>query len=415
MLNIGQGRRDLVIALVGRMVSTFGDGVALVALTLRLQADGAHPYEVGLLLTAGVVPLLLLARPVGRLVDAHDSRRLLVGGGVAEVAATIPLIFLHSVVPIVLLVAVLGAAASVTGATWSALVPRLAGEDHLAAAVSAQQSLTALALVGAPAVGGLLAGAFGSGVPVAVDAATFVVSAVALSLIRRPFNGPLVARRSTTIRQDIVEGLRYVLRHPVLRNISAMMALVNLVSVTAFAQLVLLAKERYAATDSEIGLLFAAGGVGVVLFSLAAGPLRKRWSFGNVALGALMVSGLLTIGLAYAPTFLVAVACWGLSSGLGTMFNINTGSLRQAIVPNHLLGRIITIAMVLAWSANPIGAIGGGFAVERTHDVQLVYAVIGVLTFLIPLYFRLFSPLGHAERYLEMPAGSVQALPAEGA
>ena len=50
-----------------------------------------------------------------------------------------------------------------------------------------------------------------------------------------------------------------------------------------------------------------------------------------------------------------------------------------------------------------------------THDVQLVYAVIGVLTFLIPLYFRLFSPLGHAERYLEMPAGSVQALPAEGA
>ena len=184
MLNIGQGRRDLVIALVGRMVSTFGDGVALVALTLRLQADGAHPYEVGLMLTAGVVPLLLLARPVGRLVDAHDSRRLLVGGGVAEVAATIPLIFLHSVVPIVLLVAVLGAAASVTGATWSALVPRLAGEDHLAAAVSAQQSLTALALVGAPAVGGLLAGAFGSGVPVAVDAATFVVVTVAAVLVR---------------------------------------------------------------------------------------------------------------------------------------------------------------------------------------------------------------------------------------
>jgi hypothetical protein len=47
--------------------------------------------------------------------------------------------------------------------------------------------------------------------------------------------------------------------------------------------------------------------------------------------------------------------------------------------------------------------------------VQLVYAVIGVLTFLIPLYFRLFSPLGHAERYLEAPAGSVQALPADGA
>lgn len=178
------GRRDLTLILVGRMVLTFGDGMALVALTLRLQADGADPYQVGLLLGAGVVPLLLLARPVGRLVDAYDSRRLLVGGGLVEVAATIPLVFLHSVVPIVVLAAVLGGAASMTAATWSALLPRLVGDDRLAQAVSAQASLTVLALVGAPAVGGLLAGAFGSGVPVAIDAATFVVVTVAAALVR---------------------------------------------------------------------------------------------------------------------------------------------------------------------------------------------------------------------------------------
>src|SRR5262249_39428920 len=142
------------------------------------------PYEVGLLLAAGTIPLLLLARPVGRLVDSHDSRRLLVGGGLAEAGATIPLIFLHSVGPIVLLAALLGGAASVTGATWSALVPRIVGDDHLAEAVSAQQSLNALVLVGAPAVGGLLAGAFGSGVALTVDVATFVVEIAAAALIR---------------------------------------------------------------------------------------------------------------------------------------------------------------------------------------------------------------------------------------
>ncbi len=89
----------------------------------------------------------------------------------AETACTVPLIFLHSVVAIVLLVAVLGAAASVSGATWSALVPRVVGEDHIAGAVSAQQSLSALAMMGAPAVGAVLAGAFGSGLPLAIDAA----------------------------------------------------------------------------------------------------------------------------------------------------------------------------------------------------------------------------------------------------
>lgn len=230
-----------------------------------------------------------------------------------------------------------------------------------------------------------------------VDAATFVVSAAALRLIRRPFNAPLV-RRATTISQDVAEGLRYVLS--VLRSISAMMALVNLVSVTALAQLVLLAKSRYGASDPEVGLFFAAGGLGVVVCSLAAGPLRRRFSFGNVALGALMLAGLLTVGLALAPSLPVAIVLWGSSAGLGTLFNINTGSLRQAIVPDRLLGRVITIAMVLAWSANPIGALAGGIAIERTGDVRLVYAGVGTLMFLIPLVFRLFSPLGRVERYL---------------
>src|SRR5215472_13723399 len=183
MLNIGSGRRDLFVALAGRMVSTFGDEVALVALTLRLQADGGRPYEIALLLAAGTIPLLLLSRPVGRLVDSHDSRHLLVGAGLLEVACTVPLVFVHSVAVIVVLVAVLGAAASVAGSTWSALVPRIVGEDHVAEAVSAAQSLNALVAVGAPAVGGLLAGAFGTGLPLVVDAATFVVITLAAALV----------------------------------------------------------------------------------------------------------------------------------------------------------------------------------------------------------------------------------------
>jgi len=73
--------------------------------------------------------------------------------------------------------------------------------------------------------------------------------------------------------------------------------------------------------------------------------------------------------------------------------------LRQAIVPNHMLGRVISIASVLAWSAIPLGSLLGGFAIAWTQNVALVYAVIGVLTFLIPFAFS-FTALGHAERYI---------------
>jgi hypothetical protein len=59
------------------------------------------------------------------------------------------------------------------------------------------------------------------------------------------------------------------------------------------------------------------------------------------------------------------------------------------------------------------GTMLGGVAIERTGDVRLVYAAIGIATFLIPLYFRLFSPLGHAERYLGAAEPSVQPLAAD--
>jgi hypothetical protein len=283
-------------------------------------------------------------------------------------------------------------------------IPSLVERDELVSANGRIQASFAAASVLGPLTAGALFAFISVETLLLADAATFLVSAASIAWIARPLNAP--RRPATSLRADIVEGLRYVLAHPVLRNISLMMALINFVGTTTVAQLVLFAKQRYAATDAAVSLFFAAGGAGVLAFSLAAGWLRRRWSFGNVALGALMASGIFTVALSAAPLYPVGVVLWGLTLGCGMLFNINTGSLRQAIVPEHLLGRIITIAMVLAWSANPLGALAGGVAIELTRDVTLVYAAIGVLTFGIALAFRLVSPLGHAERFIEPATGA---------
>jgi len=376
MLNIGQGRRDLVIALVGRMVSTFGDGVALVALTLRLQADGAHPYEVGLMLTAGVVPLLLLARPVGRLVDAHDSRRLLVGGGVAEVAATIPLIFLHSVVLIVLLVAVLGAAASVTGATWSALVPRLAGDDHLAAAVSAQQSLTALALVGAPAVGGLLAGAFGSGVPVAVDAATFVVVTVAAVLVRTrrvPERVPTVDGSSPARGGFAILQADRVLA-PLLAGVALVVLLVGMVDVV----LVYLVRETLHAGGVWYGVAEASWMAGMVAGSLGAGRVGTEHGQVRATLAGAALACAALAGFAVAPAVGILVPL----SVLGGVGNGYAGTclstLLMARTPDSARGRVSAAASAVFGAAQGGSLLLGG-AVAVVLSPRVIYGVAGLL------------------------------------
>jgi MFS family permease len=375
MLNIYRNR-DLVIALIGRMVSTFGDGVALVALTLRLQEDGGHPYEVALLLSAGVVPLLLLARPVGRLVDAHDSRRLLVIGGLVEVAATIPLIFLHSVVPIVALVAVLGAAASVTGATWSALVPRVAGEDHMAEAISAQQSLSTLALIGAPAIGGLLAGAFGTGVPIAIDAATFVVVTIAAALVRtRRVPEPASAVDGTSQ----VRGGFAILRAdrvlaPLLAGVALVVLLVGMVDVV----LVYLVRETLHAGGVWYGVAEASWMAGMVAGSLGAGRLRTEHGQvrATIAGAALACAGL--AGFAVAPTVWILVPL----SVLGGIGNGYAGTclstLLVARTPDSARGRVSATANALFGGAQGASLLLGG-VIAVVLSPRAIYAVAGLL------------------------------------
>jgi MFS family permease len=376
VLKIRRGRRDFVIALVGRMVSTFGDGVALVALTLRLQGDGARPYEVGLMLAGGVVPQLLLARPIGRLVDTHDSRRLLVAGGLVEVAATIPLVFLHSVLPIVALVAVLGAALSMTGATWSALIPRVVGEDQLAEAISTQQSLSILALVAAPAVGGLLAGAFGTGVPVALDAATFVIVTVAAVLVRTrrvPERIPTTDRSSafrsgfTILRADRVLA-------PLLAGVALVVLLVGMVDVV----LVYLVRETLNAGGVWYGVAEASWMVGMVAGAVGAGRVgtERGQVRATIAGAAVACAGL--AAFAVAPTVGVLVPL----SVLGGIGNGYAGTCLSTLLlsrtPDSARGRVSATANAIFGGAQGASLLLGG-AVAVVLSPRAIYAVAGLL------------------------------------
>ena len=159
-----------------------------------------------------------------------------------------------------------------------------------------------------------------------------------------------------------------------------------------------------------MSLLYSVGGIGVVVLSLSAGVLRKRWSFSRVALTALFINGILTAGFALMPNYWAALAIWGILSGCGILFNINTGSLRQMIVPDHLLGRVSSVAAVLAWSGIPLGSFLGGLAIEWTGSVVLLYVVIGILVALIAATFS-FSALGHADDFLDVREANAEREP----
>jgi MFS family permease len=376
MLNIGPGRKDLLIALTGRMVSTFGDEVALVALTLRLQADGARPYEVALLLAAGLIPLLFLSGPVGRLVDSHDSRHLLVGAGVLEAACTVPLVFAHSVVVIVVLVAALGAAASVAASTWMALVPRIVGEDHVAEAVSTMQSLNALVMVGAPAIGGVLAGAFGTGLPLAVDAATFVVLTVAAALVRTrrtpaaPGSDGHSARPRggfEILRNDRVLG-------PLVVGLAVLILMVGMVDVVQ----VFLIRATLHAAAAWYGLAGAAWLTGVVAGSVGAGRLStERAQIWTTIVG-------LGVTCAALVPFAVVPKVWMLLplSVLGGTGNGYANVCASALLVSRTLdaerGRVSAAVNAAVGGAQGASLLAGG-AIAVVLSPRAIYAMAGLL------------------------------------
>jgi MFS family permease len=397
----------------GQTISNLGSSFTLLALPLIVFQLTGSAINLAITTTAFFLPYLLFGLVIGAWVDRVDRKRMmiLVDLGRAAVIASIPAFAAVDALSVWWIYAVTFLTSTLTIAFDSgefAAVPSLVDRDDLVTANGRiQASYQTAQFVGPIVAGGLL----GAGVPIEdvliADAASFVVSAVALGMVRGSFNPPEdTEREAKSLRRDVAEGLRYVLGHPVLRNISLMMALFNFVGSTTIAQLVLFAKERLDASDGQVGLLFSAGSAGIVVLSLLAGPIRRRLPFSIAALGALMLYGILTFVFAWMEAFWLALPLWALISGLGLFFNINTISLRQEIVPSHMLGRVISIAGVLAWSAIPLGTLLGGWAIEATGDVALVYAVIGVVSFLIAFSFR-FTALGHAEDFIEQPVEPV--------
>jgi MFS family permease len=386
----------------GQTISNLGSSFTRFALPLLVYKLTGSALNLGLTTAATMLPYLLFGLVIGAWVDRLNRKRLMIITDIARalVIGSIPLMAALGLLSVWWIYGVAFVLATLTiffNSAQFAAIPSLVNQDDLVTANGRIQASYSGASVLGPFLASFLVAVLPLPQLMIFDAASFLVSSGSLVPVSTSFNAGGQPERKS-IRRDVIEGLRYVLGHPVLRNISLMMALVNFVATTTNSQLVLFAQRQLHATNTQIGWLYSAASMGVVL-ALAAGPLRKRWSFSAVALGALMLDGLATVAFASMRSYWIALLIWALIGGLGILFNINTSSLRQAIAPNHMLGRVMSIASVLAWSAIPLGASLGGLAIQWTGDVALIYAAIGVLVFLIALAFS-FTALGHADRYL---------------
>ncbi len=404
-------RRDFWLFFGGETISNLGSSFTLFALPLLVYRLTDSALNLALSTVVEMVPYLLFGLVIGVWVDRVNRKRLMIAVDLLQALALafIPVLDAQHSLSVWWIYGVGFVSAALKLGFESAqfaAIPHLVAANDLDTANGRMQAGFSLAQMLGPVLAGALLFIFPLPALVLLDAASFLVSAGALLLVRVRFNaaGTSGEQPRQSVRQDVGEGLRYVLKHPVLRAISLVTPIMNFLSTTTTAQLVLLAAVAYHVGNAQIGFLYAAGSLGVVLFSLLAGPLRKRWPFSKVAIFSLVLMGSLLFTLGFLPWYWGAVVVWGLSQGAEMLFNIAARSLRQAIVPDHLLGRVISVAMVLGYSSIPLGALAGGLILQHigVAHVAQVYAAIGLLICIGGLGCS-FSALGHAERYLPRP------------
>jgi len=401
---------------LGQLLSNFGSAFVLFAAPLLVYRLTGSAVNLSLSVVFSFLPYILFGLPIGAFVDRVGRRKLMITTDMARGAmlATIPILSLAGLLSVWWLYAVMFINGTLSiafqGAEFAAVKSVVPESMLLTANARIQSSFQAVQIIG-PVFGGLIVGAGVSITAVfSITASTYLISALSLALIHVEFNGDL-ARIKKKLRIEITEGLRFTFRHPLLRNITLLAALVNFFAVPTWAELVIFAKHQYGASDAHIALLYACEPLGACILTFLAARTRHYVSFSTATLGALMSYGALIFLVSLVRSYWAAVPIWIVAGGLPFSYSIHTVSLRQKIVPDYLLGRVMTVAQTIAWCGLSIGAVAGGLAITATHNVTLVYAAVGLIIFMITPVFW-FTALGRADQYLnpaEKGASAVQA------
>lgn len=349
-------------------LSQAGAEVAPVALPLvAVLALEATPFEVGLLTTFETLAFLLIGLPAGAWVDRTKRRTVLLAADLARAAVllTVPLAWWAGMLTLGQLYAVgllTGAATVFFDTAYQSYLPSLVDQRRLLEANARLQSVQSVAHVAGPGLGGLLVQALSAPFALAATVAGNLWSALFLSRIRAREPSPERAARPH-LGREILEGVRFVLGHALLRRIMACTATFNLFWSMSTPMLMLLLARQLGLSAGVIGTVLAFGGVGGVLGAVVVDRAVARLGQGPAlwagTLAAGLAGALLPLG---ADDWRLALVCLGQAvSGFATVvYNVSQVSFRQAVTPPQLLGRVNATGRFVVWGTMPFGSFLGG-------------------------------------------------------
>lgn len=390
--------RDFLRLWSAQSVSELGSQVTALALPLAaIFVVHASTFEVAALNVVDFLPFALFSLPAGVWVDRLRRRPLMIAAdyGRAVALVSIPLAYATHALTLPQLFAVGFVTGTLTvffDVSYQSILPTLVDRSQLGDANSKLETTNSGAQLAGPGIAGVLVGALTAPYAIALDAASFVGSALFLGGIRAVEDTVDLVRRR--MRTEIAEGVRYLVRHPLMRPMMLWVALSNFFGTVITSILILFAVRGLHLHAATIGLVISLANVGTLLGAVTGPRVSRRIGLGPalLAYAALGSTSSLLIPWArdgYAIPLLVAAR--GLFGFCAIGANVNGISLVQAITPDRMLGRINASRRFVVWGVIPFGGLlGGAIAAEFGLRTALWVGAIGQLVSFLPL---LPSPL----------------------
>ena len=393
---LGQGFRWLLASTV---VNNAGDGVAISAGPLLVASQTRDPFLVSMALLSEYLPALLFGVVGGVAADRFDRRGMVVAvnlGRAFVLAVLVATIISGTVTIAVVLVAlfVLGTAETFADSASSTLIPSLVAREDLGIANARMQgAFVVMNQLVAPPIGAFLF-AIGMALPFATNAAAFALGAVLVSRVVTSTKKEV--EEGTSIRADMVEGIRWLVAHPPMRTLALTILTFNVTFGAAWSVLVLYAGERLGMNAVGFGLLSTAVAVGGIVGTVSYDRLERRFSLGDIMRVGLLIETSTHLSLALTTSPEVALATLAVFGAHASVWATTSTVVRQRAVPEELMGRVGGVYRVAIVGGLVIGTPIGGL-LARTFGITAPFwfGFVGS-ALLVAILWRQFDHIVHA-------------------
>jgi MFS family permease len=390
---------DVLKLWAGQSISELGSQVSGLAIPLLAAFNlNASAFQFSLLGVLGFLPFILFALPAGVWVDRLRRRYILIVGDAARAVllGIIPILWaLHDlrVWHLLVLEFVIGIFTVFFDVAYQSYLPALIEREHLIDGNSKLQLTASVSQISGPPLAGGLMTAIGAANAIVADCASFVLSTVFMLSMRHRESPPKPepGQKHPKMWPQVKEGLNFVVRHPWLRSIAMCTSSSNFFSTLSNAILILYMARSLDLSKLTITVVFVAMPAGSIVAGLVTSRINKRLGVGRTILATTCLSSIAGLCYPLAPhSFpLPLLMVGGALFGFGALaYNITQVSLRQAITPERLQGRMNAAMRWIVWGTIPLGTLlGGGLATWFGLRTALWVGGIGNTAAILPIAF----------------------------